>query len=57
MDIRTKEPPSLSSLVPDCPPGLDQVVARCLKKNPAERYQAPDELARDLRQVLQKAGA
>jgi serine/threonine-protein kinase len=53
MDIRTKEPPAVSSLVAECPPELDRIVQRCLRKNPAERYQAPDELARDLRAVLE----
>jgi nicotinamidase/pyrazinamidase len=49
MDIRTKEPPPLASLVPGLPPAVDHVVSRCLRKDPAERYQTPEELAADLR--------
>ena len=52
MDIRTKEPPALSSLVAGTPDALDEIVKRCLRKNPAERYQNPEELASDLREVL-----
>ena len=52
MDIRTKEPPPLSSLVPGCPPEVDRILAKCMKKSPADRYQEPGELAKDLRSVL-----
>ncbi len=49
------EPPLLSSLCQDIPPGLDWVVAKMLKANPQDRYQTPDEVAADLAAIL--AGA
>lgn len=51
MDIRTKEPPPLSSLIPGTPPEMDRVLAKCLKKAPADLYQEPADLAADLRRV------
>jgi serine/threonine protein kinase len=36
--LRDEVPPIVQS-TPDVPPQLDQVVGRCLKKNPAERWQ------------------
>jgi serine/threonine protein kinase/WD40 repeat protein len=42
------DPPSMSSLVAGSPPLLDQVVAKCLQKEPGERWQT----ARDLRDAL-----
>ncbi|MBI1173825.1 MAG: protein kinase [Sideroxydans sp.] len=41
--------PSPSSLNPGVPDMLDPVVAKCLAKNPGERYQTATELADDLR--------
>ncbi len=49
MQIRTEPAPLLSSVVSGVPTGVDRVVDRCLRKDPAERYQAPDELAAELR--------
>jgi tRNA A-37 threonylcarbamoyl transferase component Bud32 len=43
-----RQPPPLTSLRPDVPAGLAAVVARMLAKDPAERYQTPDELIRAL---------
>jgi hypothetical protein len=49
MDIRTKNAPDITTLVPGVPPQVDQILQRCLKKKPEERYQTPDELVADLR--------
>jgi serine/threonine-protein kinase len=46
--ISTEDPPPISALRPDLPPGLDPVVARALARDPAERYQSMRDLARDL---------
>jgi WD40 repeat protein len=45
---REKEPPPLAGLRPDVPAGLWAVVARLLAKDPARRYQTPNEVARAL---------
>jgi eukaryotic-like serine/threonine-protein kinase len=43
--ILDHEPQSICELRPDAPPGLAEVVARCLQKNPAARYANIAELA------------
>ena len=43
------EPRPLSELKRDVPPEVRRIVARCLKKDPAERYASGIELAQDLR--------
>ena len=48
MYIQTKEAPPLASLRADVPPGLAEVVARCLQKDPALRYADVAALACDL---------
>jgi len=42
------EPQALSSVRPDGPQGLDRIVDRCLRKQPAERYTTTEELVVDL---------
>ena len=42
-------PPSLRAKRPELPPELDAVVARCLARNPAARFQSVIELVRALR--------
>jgi eukaryotic-like serine/threonine-protein kinase len=44
-----EQPPSIASLRPDAPPELDRIAARCLAKDPRERYQTAADLALDLR--------
>jgi hypothetical protein len=41
-------PPLLSKKVPDVPPRLELIVAKCLKKAKVERYRNADELLKDL---------
>jgi serine/threonine protein kinase/tetratricopeptide (TPR) repeat protein len=49
--ILREHPPPPSSRRPEVTPALDRVVARCLEKNPAERFQS----ARDLAYALQES--
>lgn len=46
-----EDAPRVSSLRPEVPDSLDQLVARCLHKDPAERFQDGGELARALARV------
>jgi serine/threonine-protein kinase len=48
--------PRLRTLRPDAPAALERLVARCLAKVPAERYQDCSELARDLVAFASPAG-
>jgi hypothetical protein len=52
IQIRKEEPPLLSTVLDGVPPEVERIGHRCLKKDPAERYQTPDELAADLRAVF-----
>ncbi len=42
-------PPSLTQVHPGLPPRLDRIVARCLAKEPAERYPSARDIRNDLR--------
>ena len=59
-DRHVNEPaPALHAYVYDIPEELDQLVARCLKKNPEERYQSISDVLTDLRRidsVIQRGG-
>ncbi len=46
------EPAPVEVLNPDVPPHLAAVVARCLAKDPGERYESTRDLARDLKGIL-----
>jgi serine/threonine-protein kinase len=46
--ILTLDPAPLSTLNPLFPPALDAIVARCMKKSPAERYSSAGEVAAEL---------
>ena len=48
----TDPPPSLTSVRPDAPPGLDAVIATALGKDPAERQASAGELAAAAEQAL-----
>lgn len=43
--ILNEEPPSMSQLSPDTPPGVERVVRRCLEKNAEQRFQSASDLA------------
>ena len=43
--ILNEEPPPISQLAPDTPLALQQVVDRCLEKNPEQRFQSASDLA------------
>jgi eukaryotic-like serine/threonine-protein kinase len=47
--ILETDPPTVSSLVPIAPPALDELVQRCLAKDPADRWQSAHDLALHLR--------
>ena len=47
------EPPPVETLNREVSPHLAAVVARCLAKDPAERYESTRDLARDLKSVLE----
>jgi serine/threonine-protein kinase len=42
---------SLAKLRPDAPLQLSHVIERCLSKDPTQRYQSTEDLARELRQI------
>jgi len=43
--ILNEDPPALSQLTPNIPPGLHRVVHRCLEKKPEARFQSASDLA------------
>jgi serine/threonine protein kinase/tetratricopeptide (TPR) repeat protein len=46
--ILHNKPPLASSICKELPPGLDDLIQRCLRKDPAERYQSADDLVTTL---------
>jgi len=57
LNICQHDPRPLRELAPDCPPELETLVARLLRKSPNERYQSMEELLVDLdpiRKALQQ---
>jgi predicted Ser/Thr protein kinase len=54
--VMNADPPLLSALNPLVPTELDRIVRRCLRKVPAERYQATRDLAEDLERLHQSYG-
>ena len=54
--ILEKEPVDLTKLSPLSPRRLDQIIRKCLKKNPDERYLTARSLALDFEQLRQESG-
>jgi len=52
-NVLESEPPALEPLCPTLPPGLGDVVVRCLKKDPAERFENVAELAVALSETVE----
>ncbi|MFN2240351.1 MAG: protein kinase [Thermoanaerobaculia bacterium] len=50
-------PPPLAERRPDVPEDITDIIERCLKKDPPERYASTADLAHDLRHVQQRFGS
>ena len=50
-EIVNTDPPPVTNAKPGLDPDLDRIVAECLQKDPADRYQAAAEVAKELRRV------
>jgi eukaryotic-like serine/threonine-protein kinase len=55
--ILSQEPPPVRSLVADAPPEIEKVVARCLRKDPARRYQHMGDVRLALEEALEEVNA
>lgn len=55
--LRAKSPPAASSIRPEVPPHWDQVIARCLRYEAAERFQSAAEVAAALERPGRSARA
>ena len=51
------DPPPVSTLQPQTPAGLDRIVARSLAKDPENRWQSAQDLALDLRWIIEQPAA
>jgi Tol biopolymer transport system component len=51
--IVSSQPPPISSVQPVTPPALDQVVRRCLEKEPEDRWQSAHDVAAQLRWIAE----
>ncbi len=49
--IAQVDPVSVSTLVPDVPVGVDDIVSKALSKDPGERYQTAEEMRHDLEMI------
>jgi eukaryotic-like serine/threonine-protein kinase len=54
--VATKPAPSLAQFAPHLPPRLVEVIDRCLRSDPAQRYRTGEELADALGQALGEPG-
>jgi serine/threonine-protein kinase len=54
--ILEHEPPLVSSLQPRAPSALDDIVRRCLLKDPHERWQSADDALRALKRISESGG-
>ncbi len=54
LEHMTAPVPSVRSLRPDVPEAVDKIIARCMAKEPRDRYQTADELIRAIDAALGK---
>ena len=54
--ILNEEPKPVRELAPHLPPELEQIIARCLRKDPARRFQHIDDVKVELEDLRQEAG-
>jgi TonB family protein len=52
-----KEPLPLRELCPECPPALESIVERCLRKDPDDRYPTLEPVIADLERVVERLQA
>ncbi len=55
--ILKDEPPPIIEIVPDAPVSLDHALARCLAKDPDDRWQTANDLLFELRSIASPAAA
>jgi serine/threonine protein kinase len=56
-EIISAEPPQMADVVPDLEPELQQLVSKCLEKNPEERYQSAKDVSVDCRRIKREMKA
>jgi eukaryotic-like serine/threonine-protein kinase len=52
--ILTSDPPGISSLRPDCPPALDDLIRICLSKDPAKRWRSARDVELQLDTIARR---
>ena len=55
--ILNEDPPTISQVTPDLPPGLHRIVNRCLEKSPDKRFQDASDLAFALEAISDSSAA
>jgi eukaryotic-like serine/threonine-protein kinase len=55
--ILHEDPPAISQIVQNTPPGLQRVLQRCLEKNPDQRFQSASDLAFALDALSESGGS
>ena len=48
LSILQNEPPPIWRVFPECPVGLERIIAKCLRKDEKERYSSMDSLLKDV---------
>jgi eukaryotic-like serine/threonine-protein kinase len=55
--ILNEDPPAVSQIAPNIPPGLQKIVNRCLAKSPEQRFQHASDLAFALESLSDSSGS
>ena len=53
---KTWNPMMAGESVPNCPPQMSDMIRRCLREDPSERFQSADSLRRELARIRKKEG-